>query len=277
MLYRLEQGHSLVGMLGSLGAYSRLPRRLEHLYYEAPPDIYGVEDRLNVIEATLHGRSLGELADLGGNSGYFCLSILDAGMANRATVYDVSVKALAAGRLMAKEMSLSRRIDFVNQPVCLEFLRKLRGADTIICLNLLHHAGAKFDVERVLQQGWENYAKEWLCELRNKCRIAILGLGFKQAEPRYWKVPHNKRAALFGQFAEDCGWSILYEANVKDINKRGVDAANRFHTIERADSWLMEKIARGIRRMADIRPLLLRRHFDRRRDYHIYILEQSRA
>jgi len=50
-------------------------------------------------------------------------------------------------------MGLADRVHFVQQAADLAFLKSLPEFDTIICLNLLHHAGDKFDVNLVTIRG----------------------------------------------------------------------------------------------------------------------------
>ena len=149
-----------------LTLYTRLPSRLEEMYPDIAAlqkqDKTGVLDRLEAIRFTLGNRDLGSVIDLGGNSGYFCLSLIDAGMISKATVYDMAGDALAAGRLMAQEMGIGDRITFVKQRIDFDFLRSLPCVDSIFCLYLLHHAGTLFDTERVRRDGWERYAEDWL-------------------------------------------------------------------------------------------------------------------
>ena len=141
----------LADSFASLNAYARLPRRLEERYPEIAlkDDKFRVVDRLRAIEEVLAGRPLGRMADLGGNVGYFSLSLLDDGMASSSTVYDLNSDALATARAMADALGLQDQIAFAEQKLGLAFLRDMAAVDTILCLNLIHHAGLEFDVEEV--------------------------------------------------------------------------------------------------------------------------------
>jgi hypothetical protein len=220
--------------LESLGAYSRIPDRLQKMYPDLVPaakeDKFGATDRLAAIEETLKNRNLGTMIDLGGNAGYFSLSLVDSGMASGSTVYDSNPEAIAAGRLMAKELGLDDKVAFVARSVDLDFVRALGSADTIVCLNLLHHAGALFDMDSVIKSGWEAYAREWLVQLRTKTELAILGLGFKSAKPPHWKIAPDERAKRFGDLARATGWHIGYDANIEDLRSIGIQAANGLRT-----------------------------------------------
>jgi SAM-dependent methyltransferase len=225
---------ALTDKLRELNAYSRLPARLAELHPEiseiTKDDIFGVGERLAAICEVLAGRDLGRIVDLGGNSGFFSLSLVDYGMASHSVIYDLNPRALAAGRIMAKELGLDAKVEFVEQPVDLDFVRSLRSADTVICLNLLHHAGSKFDKKQVAHGGWEPYAQEWLRLLRDKFRLAIFGIGLKPAKPRGWNIAPGARARRMCELAERAGWSVMYEANVEDLETFGTAKAMGLRT-----------------------------------------------
>src|SRR5262245_32225108 len=174
--------------LERLSAYSYLPARLQRLQSIAQEDVLGVTDKFAAIRHVLETKTLGNMVDLGGNSGYFSLSLIDVGMAARSVVYDLNDCALLAGRAMAEAFAIDDKVEFIKQKVDLSFVRSMPSIDTVVCLNLLHHAGTTFDLEEVARAGWEDYMGRWLEELRSKCRFAIIGLGFKSQKPRHWKV-----------------------------------------------------------------------------------------
>ncbi len=263
-----------------LSVYTRLPSRLEKMYPEIAAqqrdDKTGSLDRLEAIKVVLGDRNLGKVVDLAGNSGYFCLSLIDAGMIERATVYDMASDALSAGRIMARQMAVDDRIEFVEQKIDLDFLRSLPRVDTMFCLYLLHHAGTLFDLVRVEAKGWERYAEDWLSEMRHKCRLAVVAVGFKATRPPHWNAPRALRPARFGQMAERAGWRILYDGNVQDIRTLGVEAANGRYTkggqlLNRGSGPLTRMIEKLARRARIIPPQ--KHSTDRRGVYHLYILE----
>ena len=212
-----------------LRAYARLPDSLERAYPELaanqPKDIGRTRNRLSTIKAVLGGRRFGRVADLGGHSGYFCLSLIEAGIIDSAVVYDSSSDAILAGRLMAKEMGVSRRIEFVEHAIDMSFLKTLPHFDAIFCLNLLHHAGISFDVEPVRRCGWGRYAENWLSEIRRKSECAVISLGFQAGRPVNWGAPKAYRPAEFMRLVERAGWSVMYDANVWDVDRFGIKSA----------------------------------------------------
>jgi hypothetical protein len=261
-------------------SYTRLPPSLEKAHAQWASlqkyDKYGARERLEAIKFALGERNLGLTIDLGGNSGYFCLSLIDEGKISKATVYDVSQPALKAGRMMAELMGINHKIDFIEQAIDREFVRNLPHVDTIFCLNLLHHAGAEFDVERVQQEGWEKYAADFLRCLREKAGRLVVGMKFEVNRPRFWDVPHQERARRFADIADQSGWRLLYEANVRDIEKMGVARANGLYTKgghelktkRRPFSIFLRKLSRWANLKSLHEALNNRRH-----KYHLFIFE----
>lgn len=262
-------------MLLDLCPYTRFPERLKQLDpgladFEKD-DEFGVHERLRAIEAVFAGVQLGRVIDLGGNSGYFALSLLDSRRASHATVVDLDAGALAAGRMMAAAMNVDERIDFVEREIDLEYVRALADYDTVICLNLIHHAGALYDVAEVKGGGWEPYAEEWLHTLRRKAQRAIIGVGFKGRKPVNWDVPKSARLVRFRQMLERAGWAIRYDANVAAIRANGVEAAGK-RTRETGwtarNDWRapLDRAASLWRRVAGGRAAKLTK-------YHLFLLE----
>jgi hypothetical protein len=268
----MSESGDLEKELAGLNEYSRLPARLGEMFpalrLKVHDDVFGVVDRLQAIQAIFSNRRLGSLTDLGGNSGYFSLSLVDAGIATNSVVYDFNPKALAAGRIMARALKLDNLVKFEEQALSLAFARDLPPSDTFVCLNLLHHAGIRFDVDPVLDSGWDAYAKEWLNLFRQKSRVAILGLGLKSRKPPHWNVPPEQRASRFCAIAREAGWSILYDANVEDIRLHGWRKANHLTTKNNALRFLVNKLRQSVTRengVSATQPKV--------RNYHLFILE----
>ena len=257
--------------------YAQLPPRLASAY-GAAGDKYGNRERLDAILTVLVGRDLGQITDIGGNAGYFSLSLVDAGVARGAVVYEVSPAAIAIGRDLAARMNLADRVRFVECAADLDFVRRLPVSGTIICLNLLHHAGHRFDIDLVAQRGWEPYAQDWLAAMRGKCVHAIFGIGFENTKPKHWQAEQARRPAALAKIIQASGWSILYDANVSDIRRLGVEAANGRFTSggERLQAEPEPSVIDLLRKKASrLTGLNLRRPgtFDKLSRYHIYILQ----
>lgn len=227
-------------------------------------DAFGVRDRWDVIRRFLESVTVGSIVDLGGHTGFLSVSALNAGLAQTARVYDVDSNALRAGEACAKLMGIEDRIQFVRNPVTLEFVERMPRVDCVFCLNLIHHAGSLFDVDHVASMGWEAYARRFVKALRGRSNVAVLGIGFKgRAKPPNWHAAYFDRPAEFRSMVLQSGWRIEYSANVADIGfpgRRLADGlrdrplANRF--MHRIDRWLAH----------------VREDRTKKSRYHIYLL-----
>jgi hypothetical protein len=284
---------SILDNLDSWAGYSSLPPRLEKTYPALAArkldDEYGLASRLNAIQTVLAGKNLGEMIDLGGNAGYFCLSLLDAGMAEKATVYDTQTGALAAGRQMAELLGVADRIKYIEKSLDLEFVKDLPKVDTLLCLNFIHNAGTVFEVERVRKEGWASFAEQWLRAMKGKSRRAVISVGFDREHPTNWDEPLDSRPQRLARIAEAAGWKIVYYANVRELERHGVEAAAGRYTTLPPGIWdAAVKVAIRIANLPMVRPLkdglkqLLRRNqalpkvreiTGTQKFYHLYILE----
>jgi hypothetical protein len=166
-------------------------------------------------------------------------------------------------------------VQFVEQRIDLEFCRRMPSVDTVICLNLLHHAGDIFDASEVARLGWQRYAEQWLVELRQKCRVAILGLGLKQKKPLHWDVPKHERAAIFTSMAEGAGWKTLYSANVEEMHTLGIAEANKGSHVLAPGAAAQPTASRPWRPVRELLNLFGRPAPSKRQNYHFYIFERG--
>lgn len=256
----------------ALQAYTQLPERLkqyERGFEGEKDDVFGVRDRLLTVKHVLNGISLGRIVDLGGHSGFFSLSLVDCGMATSSIVYDLDTGALDMGKKMAAALDLQEKVVFKEQAISLDFVRSMDTVDSIICLNLIHHAGVLFDVDIVKSLGWEEYARQWLLSMREKADILILGVGFKAQKPPHWNVSRFERPARFLKIAEQSGWSVIYDANVYDIRKYGISKANGLRT---KGMRIRARISYFVRNL--LLKLYQRNDFGKTERYHLYIMKR---
>jgi hypothetical protein len=255
-------------------SYVQLPERLRQLdpqlsnFEQADP--FGIRARLDAIMKILKDRDLGKIADLGGHSGFFAISLVDAGLAKGATVYDINIEAMRTGEIIAEQMQLQNKVRFIQQPVSLDFVKRMDPVDSVLCLNLLHHAGSLFDDDIVRRDGWEAYASEWLSTLRKKCRLAVVSIGFKgRSKPAHWNVSRALRPLRFIDIAKRAGWSVKYEGNAEDIEKFGVDKAMGRETRSALIAVIRHRWRKLNNRLVPEtgKRLLSRQH------YHLFVLE----
>ena len=247
------------------------------------PDVYGVEDRLVALRhvwPAFANATPGGAVDLGGNSGFFSLSLVAEGLLTESTVYDADPAALEAGKQIAEMMGLSDKVRFVEQQISLEWLRSLEPVDTVICLNLIHHAGKSFDIAEINERGWQSYANDWLSELRRISKRCILGVGYKGSKPKNWDVNEQERPRVMLQMAKAQGWNPLYDANVQDIADFGAEHARGLRSSGAASAvngekrspevlaWVYKLVRKWKKFGSDIE-----RPISKRNKYHFFILE----
>jgi len=255
-------------------------------------DRFGIEDRLRLIQDFFSQRgSVGSIADLGGNCGFFSLSLLDAGAANSALVYDLGENFLEAGRRFSTTLGLDKKVSFINQEITLDFVKNsLPRVDLILCLNLIHHAGYYFDNEDVGNEGWAAYALNWLNACGLKSDILVLGVGFKESLPISWIKPtrlekFDSRPLALAQIIEQSEWKIDYESNISDLSKYGIaNAPGRrmsprtqgsvFTILDFCTNFLY-KIRYKLEGILGFRFPNKRERGDRKSKYHIYILTKK--
>ncbi len=255
-----------------LSAYSQLPERLrvqcDQVDKTVDCDVFGVRDRFSAIKEIFHGKSLGRVLDLGCCSGFFSLSMLDSGMATNAIMYDVNDSSLAFGEKIAKALDLEDNAVFEKEKISLEFVQALQPVNTVICLNLIHHAGVLFDEDIVQSIGWGEYARQWMLALKKKANVLILGVGLKGEKPVNWDVAQFDRALEFFKIAESAGWKMIYDANVWDIRRYGVTKANGRHTKGTRFNARIDFFLRQIRQKFH-----LKNSGEKLNKYHLFIME----
>ncbi len=263
-----KQNSKLLQWFAESKGYIQLPPRLAKAYGGGKAleteDAFGANDRLRAIMQVLEGRNLGNMVDLGGHSGFFSLSLVDGGIAETSIVYDLDDKALEAGRLMAIELGIEQKVSFVKQGIDIEFMKTMPAYDTILNLNLIHHAGSLFDVEEVREVGWEQYAQMTLDCMRCKSKTALFGVGIKKNKPVHLSTRRDQLASAIEEIAAKAGWTVRYSANVQDILALGAERAN--------GAYKRNGIAD---KMRDLVPRKLRGgpKGSKRDRYHLYILE----
>lgn len=245
------------------------------------PDTFGTQVRYEKIREFLQAHQpLGRMVDIGGNCGYFALSLLDEGLVKEAVVYDVDSDVLAFGERMAAELGLGGRCRFVNQPISLSTLDELPDGDVIVCQYLIHHAGKVFDETLVKNLGWDEYAQRFLSRLQEKFTLGIIGNAYKASKPAHWKVAQCQRPARFHALLKMAGWKIRFQKCVYEMmtgRKSYVDlSARESHPVRHlllTAAWQ----AGGPWAEHKIRSLMFRRPIDKMERYYLYLTEDRRA
>jgi len=274
--------------------YLQLPERLsERLGLQNISDYKGVLPRYRLIRSFIWERPLKKVVNIGGNCGFFSLSLLDEDLIEEAVIYDIKPDILELGRKIARAMGLEDRCSFVEKSIDLAALDELPSTDGVIYQNVLHHAGDYFDKDLVAEIGWEKYAERFLKKLRAKYAYGILGMGFKWNKPKLWDVDKEKRRFIFRNLLEKSGWEIISDANVYSLMIDGGELDYRrfnsqqdtydfkksdlaslwdlvsFNIIKRAGIFLGSRQTS----MRDISPAVAQMGQEIAKMYHIYLME----
>jgi len=193
-------------------------------------DVYGMELRLNIIKYVCdkYDIKLNNMIDLGGNSGFFSMSLIKNMYATHSIIIDMDNDIIKYGLKIRNEMNLYDEIFFENKIINLESIRMLNIVDTIICMNVLHHAGVIFDQYIVEQISWKKYIILFLDILFSKCKIIILCLNFFQNrmmfENNYYITPD-----IFLKILLENNIDFLYHGNIQYAKQYGIDKLNTFN------------------------------------------------
>ncbi len=216
--------------------YLQLPESLARsLDFENKSDYKGVKARYNYIKSFFQDHSFEQIVNIGGNCGYYSLSLLDDKLAEKAIVYDIKSDILELGEYMAEAMGLADRCKFAEKMINLDELKTLPDSDVLICQNVIHHAGDYFDEEKVKDMGWGNYINVFLEKLREKYEYAVLAVGFKWNKPKYWDVNKSDRRRIFTDILNSSGWKIISDANVYNLMVSDDTHYNKFKPENAAD------------------------------------------
>ncbi len=272
--------------------YLQLPERLARkLEIENTSDYKGVKARFEYIKSYFEKNSLQSIVNIGGNCGFFSLSLLDEDLAQEAIIYDIKEDMLDIGGKIADAMNLSDRCRFEKKMINLAELESLPEADVLICQNVIHHAGDYFDEELVKEKGWGDYSQLFLQKLRSKYDRAVLAVGFKWNKPKYWDVEKTERRNIFAGMLDEAGWKIASDANVFALmqSKSPLDYRNFLGQVDEFDKselgYLWDLISFNAIKHASILlgpksediktsiPALSELAREIAKSYHIYLLE----
>lgn len=152
------------------------------------------------------------VADIGANTGFFTLSL----------AYEnppVSFHAYEPNRNHASfienivEYFQMKNVVIYNKSIGLKELDSLPFYNTVLFLNILHHAGVDFDTDILNDMGdFKSYAIEYLRKLSQKSNILIFQMGYNWGGNKTKPiVPVNNIAMMVGFLAdifENSGWGI---------------------------------------------------------------------
>ncbi len=196
---------------GQFGSYQSLPPCVT----EALPDDLGFDYQPNqiLLDRPRYDWLTGSLdldrwkvADLGANMGYFSLRLASERQADVLAVEPIPAYAQLIC-LLTSVCSLEASLRCEQASIGLDQIAELPERDLMLLLNVIHHAGVKYDSERVAGlDGWRDYARTYLERLAGRTRWLLLQFAnvwngqvlFDSAET----VPFT------AQLLADAGWRV---------------------------------------------------------------------
>lgn len=211
--------------------YTRFPKRIrlkipDITKYEIE-DRYGIEARLEAIKKYFPKKNIGTIQDLGGNSGFFAQSLIDEKYATKAVIYDSEFlkNIFKTGKWMAKILNIEKKIHFTKKKITFHFIKNMPASETIICMNLLHHAGNLFDKSLVKRIGFNNYLQKAIQSFRKKANKLILSLACDFNLSKKDRQQEQKKINLM---LIQNGWKVLCSTNVYSLDKQFFSSKHKF-------------------------------------------------
>lgn len=140
-------------------------------------DWRGDRVRLAYILAHLQGHDLHHWGDFGANTGYFSLSLAHDSTARQVLAIEANPTHANFIQRIADVFEMDN-ITVVGRPVAIDDLETIPHQDVLLHLNVLHHAGADFDKDRVTgPDDFLAYAQTYLERLHACTRILVFQVG----------------------------------------------------------------------------------------------------
>lgn len=257
-------------LIAKHGSYLRLPERLVSHSEDASRDDFIMEARLSLIRTFLQARQpVDTVVDMGACNGYFSLSLLDDQLARQAVLFEIDEELAAYAQSIGVTLGKSDNIKVLTDEVSLDTLESLPDGDLILCQNLIHHAGATYDVEQVKKLGWEGYSRQFLEKLRKKYRYGVIAVGFKDSKPVQWNVSKVNRANVFREYLADAGWHVVMDKNFFELSGGQKALPSPITRLAMSTAWRFA----GERGKRYMRKILRHRPPAKGANYHIFLVE----
>lgn len=208
------------------GAYQQLPDFLIEAYgIKAPVDENwrGDGSRWGYMMARMNFADQ-HVVDIGANTGYFSLNLARLGTVKKVTACEPNSKNALFISEIAKAFSFDN-LSLHRELVTMATLKDLPVSDTVLLLNVLHHAGHDFDHEFVRRrEDLFKYIVEYLRILRQRTGRLVFQMGFNwggdKSEPVV-AVPNNVGKVRYVADALGiAGWQVQSVALVVDTGTR---------------------------------------------------------
>lgn len=178
--------------------YQALPTAVLDLLEETPPGIRSrfERERLQFLQRHLPIGGL-EVADIGGNTGYFTIELLNLG-ARKLTYYEGNRSHAEFLHAAAEQLSLLDRLQIHNSYLDLAATELPAPVDLTLLLNVLHHSGDDYGAARSIDHAKALILRS-INHLARSSRWLLLQIGFN------WKGDRN-----LGLFADGTKQEMLH-------------------------------------------------------------------
>jgi len=176
------------------------------------------------------------IADVGANTGYFALKLARAHSECHVRAYEPNPNHRAFIREIAEAFALGNLS--VNSEVwSAGNLETLQPSNTVLLLNILHHAGFDFDLELSdSNSAFEAYASAYLRRLAKSSRALCFQIGSNRGgdklRPLFAFDDDLRRLQWSCQLLADSGWLIRH------VGVAGRDATGRVHYTDIPENML---------------------------------------
>lgn len=168
--------------------------------------------RLEYILSRLGGSDLRRWADFGANTGFFSLSLAHGSAAREVLAIEANPRHAAFLAAVAETFELAN-FRVIDRPLGIDDLESVPEQDVLLHLNVLHHAGADFDLGEVTgPDDFFAYAERYLSRLRPRTRLLVFQLGSNlwgdKSRPLVDPRDDAGRLRRFSSLLAAAGWSI---------------------------------------------------------------------
>jgi len=153
--------------------------------------------------------------EIGANLGYFSLRLADDCGAE-VTAYEPLSDYAEICRILSSVGKVKEKVSVINREVDFEGLLTLPFSDLMIHLNVLHHAGSSFDLNRVSKrQHWRSHAREYLRRLSEKTSFLFFQTGnMWNGEPLF---PGADAVPFTAELLENSNWRVESIGVIDDL------------------------------------------------------------
>jgi len=168
--------------------------------------------RLSWFERTLADRTGRQWSDFGANTGFFSLSLAHADPTREVLAIEGNPNHAEFIRTIANSFGL-KNLKVLPRAIAINDIANLPAQDVMLHLNVLHHAGADFDVGMVNNgEDFLTYARTYLARLRERVDTLVFQVGTNlwgnKSNPVIDYTDDAGKLVLLAELLRDSGWNI---------------------------------------------------------------------